>query len=57
MAAFTGGLPELCLAGELRFLAGFPVGPTLGCALSGERVSGTERPLWAQLEQNGGERC
>ena len=42
---------------ERRFLAGFPLGPTLGCTLPGGRVSETECPLPAQLEEDGGERC
>ena len=53
----TRGIWGLCLPAERRFLAGFPVGPTLGCALLGGRVSETECPLPAQLEEDGGERC
>jgi len=55
--AFMGVILQLCLPAERRFLAGFPVGPTLGCALLGGRVSETECPLPAQLEEDGGERC
>lgn len=55
--AFMGVILQLCLPAERMFLAGFPVGPTLGCALPGGRVSETECPLPAQLEEDGGERC